>query len=185
MLGLLSIGVGLYAGVIGLTLMCFSIYSICLMSGNITSNENLRTRWHAKRGKALQRKRDRLGRKANEQMTPEEMEEHSSMQADEKLEKARSPNCCSKLAYFFCKQNIPSHLQTYLELKESEGRQADYSVIDNESVLKNYGIVIPELPEAVNTAEEESKQDDTTAAVNNSNEGDEETKHLLKAHDSD
>ena len=52
-------------------------------------------------------------------------------------------------------------------------------------MLKTYGIVIPELPEAVNAAEEESKQDDTTAAVNNSNEGDEETKHLLKAHDSD
>ena len=49
MLGLLSIGVGMYAGIIGLTLLCFSVYSIYLMMQNITSNENLRTRWHAKR----------------------------------------------------------------------------------------------------------------------------------------
>ena len=75
MLGLLSIGVGMYAGVIGLTLLCFSVYSICLMLQNVTSNENLRTRWHAKRSKLLARRRERLSRKANEQMSPEEMEE--------------------------------------------------------------------------------------------------------------
>ena len=57
MLGLLSIGVGLYAGVIGLTLLCFFIYSVCLMSANVTSNENLRTRWHAKHAKAVDRRR--------------------------------------------------------------------------------------------------------------------------------
>ena len=103
MLGLLSIGVGLYAGIIGLTLAAFSIYSLCLMSSNITSNENLRTRWHAKHDKALDRKRQRLNRKANEQMTPEEMEELSALVEDEKLEKERAPSCCSKLTYFFCR----------------------------------------------------------------------------------
>ncbi len=50
-LGMMSAGVGLYAGIIGLTLFCFWIYSMCLWSDNITSNENLRTRWHAKRAK--------------------------------------------------------------------------------------------------------------------------------------
>lgn len=152
LLGLLSIGVGLYAGIIGLTLLSFSIYSLCLMSSNVTSNENLRTRWHAKHEKALDRKRQRLGRKANEQMTPEEMEEHSALVTDELLEKERAPNCFSKLAYFFCRQSYPSHLETYLELKQSLGREADYSVIDNESILKKYGIVIPDLPSA-NTEE--------------------------------
>lgn len=47
-MGLMSIGVGLYAGVIGLTLFCFFLYSLSLMNDNITSNENLRTRWNAK-----------------------------------------------------------------------------------------------------------------------------------------
>ena len=66
MLGLLSIGVGLYAGVIGLTLLCFGTYSLWLLTQNITSNENLRTRWHAKRSFLLKRRRERLNRKANE-----------------------------------------------------------------------------------------------------------------------
>jgi len=47
-LGLLSAGVGLYAAMIGLTLFCFSLYSVGLAMSNITSNENLRTRWNAK-----------------------------------------------------------------------------------------------------------------------------------------
>ena len=40
--------VGMYAAIIGLTLLCFFLYSLCLVKDNITSNENLRTRWHAK-----------------------------------------------------------------------------------------------------------------------------------------
>ena len=47
--GMLSAGVGIYSAVIALTLLGFSIYSISLAAANITSNENLRTRWHAKR----------------------------------------------------------------------------------------------------------------------------------------
>ena len=66
MLGLMSVGVGFYAAVLGITLSAFSVYSLCLMSSNITSNENLRTRWHAKHIKVLDRKRQRLNRKANE-----------------------------------------------------------------------------------------------------------------------
>ena len=54
--GTISAAVGLYAGVIGLTLACFSIYSICLMKDNVTSNENLRTRWNAKHSRYLERK---------------------------------------------------------------------------------------------------------------------------------
>ena len=50
-LGLLSVGVGLYAAIIGVTLICFFLYSARLMFENVTSNENLRTRWHSKHNK--------------------------------------------------------------------------------------------------------------------------------------
>lgn len=46
--GLMSIGVGLYAGIIGMSLVCFFLYSLSLMNDNITSNENLRNRWNSK-----------------------------------------------------------------------------------------------------------------------------------------
>ena len=55
-MGLMSIGVGLYAGIIGLTLLFFFLYSLNLMLDNITSNENLRTRWHAKHTKHNERR---------------------------------------------------------------------------------------------------------------------------------
>ena len=103
MLGLLSIGVGLYAGVIGLTLLCFGTYSLWLLTQNITSNENLRTRWNAKRSFLLKRRRERLNRKANEQMSPEEMEEQAALRDNDRLEKSRQSGCCAKLSYFFCK----------------------------------------------------------------------------------
>ena len=85
LLGLLSIAVGLYAGVIGLTLLCFAIYSLCLMCKNVTSNENLRTRWHAKHINSEQRKHAKLSKMANEQMTPEQLEEHAQVRVDQQL----------------------------------------------------------------------------------------------------
>ena len=87
-------------------------------------------------------------------MSPEEMEEWAALMDNERLEKERQPGCCAKLSHFFCKQKHTSHLETYLELKKSEGREGDYSVIDNESILKKYGIVIPDdLPEVPSLAE--------------------------------
>ena len=59
-----------------------------------------------------------LGRKANEQMTPEELDEWSSLQADTELATQRKPTLFSKLKYFFFTQSYPSHLATYLELKQ-------------------------------------------------------------------
>lgn len=149
MLGLLSIGVGLYAGVIGLTLFCFAIYSLCLVCENVTSNENLRTRWHAKYIKAQQRKRDRLNRMSNESMSPEQLEELGKLRDDDALEQNRRVSCCSKLRYFFCAQSQPSHLETYLQLKQTSGIDGDYSVIGNESILKKYGIEIPDVSETM------------------------------------
>jgi hypothetical protein len=73
-LGMMSAGVGLYAGIIGLTLFCFWLYSMCLWSDNITSNENLRVRWLAKRLKHQGLKYKRLTSKPNEQMSPDELE---------------------------------------------------------------------------------------------------------------
>jgi len=73
-MGMMSAGVGLYAGIIGMTLFFFWLYSMCLWSDNITSNENLRTRWNAKRKKYFNRNVKRLTSKANEDMTPDEME---------------------------------------------------------------------------------------------------------------
>ena len=145
--GTISIAVGLYAGVIGLTLACFSIYSICLMKDNVTSNENLRTRWNAKHTRYLERSKKRLAGKANEQMTAEELEEFQRLVSDENLAKERTAGCYEKLKYFFFKQTYKSHLQTYLELKAQNGQDADYSVIDNESILLSYGLVIPDLPQ--------------------------------------
>lgn len=77
--GLLSAGVGLYAAMIGLTLIFFFLYSLSLMQDNITSNENLRTRWNAKHKKTSESRRKRLLGKANEDMSPEQLEEHSNM----------------------------------------------------------------------------------------------------------
>ena len=84
-LGTVSMGVGLYGGIIGITLACFSAYSICLMKDNITSNENLRTRWNSKHAKYLERKKARLAGKANEQMTPDELEDYSKLITDEEI----------------------------------------------------------------------------------------------------
>ena len=65
-MGMMSAGVGLYAGIIGMTLFFFWLYSMCLWSDNITSNENLRTRWNAKRNKYFNRNAKRLNSKPNE-----------------------------------------------------------------------------------------------------------------------
>ena len=73
-LGLLSAGVGIYAALIGFTLFVFALYSINLAFRNITSNENLRTRWNAKHEKVKNQRRKLLAAKANEQMTPDELE---------------------------------------------------------------------------------------------------------------
>jgi hypothetical protein len=59
-MGLLSAGVGIYAAMIGLTLFIFGLYSINLAVSNITSNENLRTRWNAKHEKVQNQRRKRL-----------------------------------------------------------------------------------------------------------------------------
>lgn len=80
--GLLSAGVGIYASMIGLTLICFALYSLSLMQDNITSNENLRTRWNAKHKNVKNSRRARLMGKANEDMTPEQLEEHSNLISD-------------------------------------------------------------------------------------------------------
>jgi hypothetical protein len=39
----------IYCGMFCLTLFTFGMYTACLMTDNITSNENIRTRWNAAR----------------------------------------------------------------------------------------------------------------------------------------
>lgn len=112
--GLLSAGVGIYASMIGLTLICFALYSLSLMQDNITSNENLRTRWNAKHKNVQKSRRARLIGKANEDMSPEQLEEHSNLISDMQLERDRLPGCCEKINYFFFGQIYPSHMETYL-----------------------------------------------------------------------
>ena len=34
-------------------------------------------------------------------------------------------------------------MQTYLDIKNASGRDGDYSIIDNETILASYGIEIP------------------------------------------
>ena len=77
-----------------------------------------------------------------------------------------------------------------MELKKSQGREADYSVIDNESILKKYGIIIPDLPSIDNSLDAAAASataiaEEETKTASNQYEGDEETKHLLRAQESD
>ena len=76
-------------------------------------------------------------------MTPDELEELSKIESDIRLSKERRLGLCSKLNYFFFEQVYPSNLDMYLQLKKSGGAHSDYSAIDNESVLRGYGIEIP------------------------------------------
>jgi len=39
----------IYCAMIGFTLLAFGLYTMCLMLGGTTSNENLRTKWNAAR----------------------------------------------------------------------------------------------------------------------------------------
>ena len=99
--------------------------------------------------------------------------------SDDKLSEERTPGCFSKLNYFFFKQEHKSHIATYLELKGKYGEEGDYTAIENESILRDYGIKISELPPVGNN--EEAKEEEEKVDASNH---DEETKHLLE-HDSD
>lgn len=100
-MGLMSIGVGLYAGIIGLTLLFFFLYSLSLVTQNVTSNENLRTRWHAKHGRKGSQRQQRLSAKPNESLTPDEMEELARLVQDGRLAEERRVGLCAKLNFFF------------------------------------------------------------------------------------
>ena len=103
--------------------------------------------------------------------------------SDDKLSEERTPGCFSKLNYFFFKQEHKSHIATYLELKGKYGEEGDYTAIENESILRDYGIKISELPPVRTPVEnnEEAKQEEEKVDADCQ---DEETKHLLE-HDSD
>jgi len=49
--------------------------------------------------------------------------------------------------HFFFELNEKSSLETYLQIKEAGGATADYSAVDNETILRNYGVVIPDMPQ--------------------------------------
>ena len=53
-------GIMIYCALIGSTLAAFGLYTSCLMTDNITSNENLRTRWNASRAEYVSRQRIKL-----------------------------------------------------------------------------------------------------------------------------
>ena len=155
-IGLLSVGVGLYAAVIGATLICFFLYSLRLMLNNITSNEHLRTRWNSKHAKHTKKRYDRLCGKPNESMTPEELEQHTEAVQDKNLRQQREPTTCQKISYMFCKHRYPSYMETYLQLKKEGGRSADYSSVSNDAILRAYGIILPE--HLIREAAEENNQ---------------------------
>jgi len=50
----------IYTGMFTMTLGAFGLYTCCLMLDNITSNENLRTRWNASRYKYIEKSRKKL-----------------------------------------------------------------------------------------------------------------------------
>lgn len=45
-LSLYNLGMGMYGGMIGITLLCFGFYNINLMLNNFSSNESIRSRWN-------------------------------------------------------------------------------------------------------------------------------------------
>jgi hypothetical protein len=53
----------MYTAMIGATLFLFGLYTCCLAMDNITSNENLRTKWHAQHAKFEDRQRRMLSEK--------------------------------------------------------------------------------------------------------------------------
>ena len=84
-------------------------------------------------------------------------------------------------------------MEKYLQLKKESGVSADYSTIDNEAILRNYGIEIP--PEALDSSRSLREQppgqdqgDNPTQELINTNINEieheqfieaEESKHLL------
>jgi len=72
-------------------------------------------------------------------------------------------------------------LETYLQLKNDDGALADYSQIDNEAILRKYGIEIPENAFEINDAGLVEDNPEATASplINAENQQAEESKHLL------
>jgi len=77
-------------------------------------------------------------------MTPEEMEALQKLNQDIELANERKLGLCRKMYHFFFEREEKSSLETYLQIKEEGGATADYSAVDNETILRNYGVVIPD-----------------------------------------
>ena len=56
----------------------------------------------------------------------------------------RRPSSWEKFKYVLFTQQTESYLEKYLRLQENQG-QINYAEIDNEAILRNYGIILPEV----------------------------------------
>ena len=118
---MVNAGIMGYTLLIGSTLFFFATYSTCLHLSNVTSNENLRTRWNAMHEVKLERERSRLRAISPGSMNAQEQETFQKMILDEERENLRRPGACEKIRYVFLKRKIPSHIETYMKIKEEEG----------------------------------------------------------------
>ena len=83
---MVNAGIMGYCLLIGSTLFFFASYTTCLHLGNVTSNENLRTRWNAKHQMILERERSRLRDISPGNMNAQEQEAFQRMHNDETRE---------------------------------------------------------------------------------------------------
>lgn len=114
-----NMGVTVYTAMIGSTLLMFGLYTTCLAMDNITSNENLRTRWNARRANVLYERKKRFN-KDYEKLSPSDMELYERFRENEKLANERKASCTEKLKYFFCRQKHESYMAKYLQLRDEE-----------------------------------------------------------------
>ena len=77
-------GIMIYCAMIGTTLLAFGMYTLCLTTDNITSNENLRTRWNAAKYQFHEKQRRKL-KYEYENLNAREMEIIEEFKRDDAL----------------------------------------------------------------------------------------------------
>ena len=136
-------GIMIYCAMIGSTLLAFGLYTLCLMTSNITSNENLRNRYNAAKYNFDEKQRKKL-KFEYENLDAREMEILEEFKRDDDLAEERNPGWFSKVAYFFTKELPKSNVEVYMRIKDELGGTTpeDYKEINNAAILESYGIEV-------------------------------------------
>lgn len=109
-----NVFIAMFAGCMGVTLLCFFLYTLSITLQNITSNESIRARWNSKYKARREREKKRLTQLCQDYTNPRlssHQEQLERLNADIELEEDRRPTRCEKLSYIFSSRNEPqSHL---------------------------------------------------------------------------